>query len=392
MNAPKLLLATLFALAIPVPAQTHGLLARQVADAAMRRWPEGNLSSGHEKQTWQYQEGTLLQGITAVWQLTGDSKYLDYIRKAVDHVVDANGNPVGYNVTDYSQDQILMGRQVQLLCDRTAEARYCKAVQILRDQLKHQPRNASGGFWHKGIYPQQMWLDGLYMTEPFYAGYAATHHEPQDFADIAHQFLLLEQHARDPHTGLLYHGWDESRQQPWANKTTGLSSSFWARGMAWYAMALVDTIPFFPADQPDRPRLIAVLNRLMTAVVRFQDPDTGVWWEVMDRRNGKGNFPEASASCMFVYALDKGVRLGLLPVSFRAAGNRGWEGIRRQFVDTSHGEVSITHIVKGAGLGGTPYRSGTYEYYVGETVVADEPKGIGAFLLAASEAERPLVH
>ena len=181
----------------------------------------------------------------------------------------------------------------------------------MRDQLKTQPRTSEGGFWHKKIYPSQMWLDGLYMGEPFYAEYAATFHEDAAFDDIAKQFILMELHSRDPKTGLLYHGWDESKQQRWADPATGHSPNFWGRAMGWYAMALVDTLDYFPQDHPQRGALLAILKRLAVAIEKYQEPKSGLWYEVLDKGSEKGNYLEASASCMFVYALARGRSRGL---------------------------------------------------------------------------------
>ena len=254
--------------------------------------------------------------------------------------------------------------------------------------LMHQPRTPSGGFWHKQRYPNQMWLDGLYMAEPFYAEYASTFHHPEAFADITHQFVLLDEHARDPKTGLLYHGWDESKQERWADKQTGLSSQFWARAMGWHMMALVDTLAYYPKDDPGRKQLIALLERDAEAVARVQDKKSGLWYQVLDKASEKGNYLESSASCMFVYALARGVRQGYLPSRYLNNAQRGYKGILTHFIQTGPGdEVSLTGTVKGAGLGGDPYRDGSYAYYIGEKVVTNDPKGVGAFLLASAEME-----
>jgi unsaturated rhamnogalacturonyl hydrolase len=255
--------------------------------------------------------------------------------------------------------------------------------------LKSQPRTSEGGFWHKKIYPEQMWLDGLYMAEPFYAEYAATFREGADFDDIARQFVLMERHARDSRTGLLYHGWDESRKQRWADPATGRSPNFWGRAMGWYAMALVDTLDYFPKGHPQRAELLAILRRLAAAVEKYQEPESGLWYQVLDRGGAEGNYLEASASCMFVYALAKGVRQGYLPASYLKVARKGYQGIVGRFVETDAGGlVSLKGIVSVAGLGGSPYRDGSYQYYLSEKVVADDPKGVGAFLMASSEMER----
>ncbi|HVI04992.1 MAG TPA: glycoside hydrolase family 88 protein, partial [Sphingomicrobium sp.] len=261
------------------------------------------------------------------------------------------------------------------------------AAMLLHDQLAHQPRTSSGGYWHKRRYPNQMWLDGLYMAEPFRAEYAKLSHHYEDFADITHQFALVEQHMRDPKTGLLYHGWDESRQQRWANKTTGDSPEFWGRAMGWYMMALVDTIGDYPDGDPGRAQLIKYLRIDAAALVKYQDPHTGLWHQVLDKASAKDNYPESSASCMFVYALAKGARRGYLPERYAANAERGYKGILTHFVKTEGNDVSLTGTVKVGGLGGDPYRDGSYAYYTGEKVATNDPKGVGAFILASTEVE-----
>jgi unsaturated rhamnogalacturonyl hydrolase len=233
-----------------------------------------------------------------------------------------------------------------------------------------------------------MWLDGLYMAEPFYAEWAAEFQEPQDFAEITHQFVLIDEHARDVKTGLLYHGWDESKEQFWANQTTGDSPNFWGRAMGWYMMALVDTLPWYPENDPGRAQLLEVLRRTVAAVVKVQDPASGLWWQVLDQPGAKGNYLEASASCMFTYALAKGVRLGYVPRAYEKNAARGWSGIQKRFVRTeSDGSVTLTGTVMVAGLGGAEHRDGSYAYYVSQPVANNDPKGVGAYLLAASEME-----
>jgi unsaturated rhamnogalacturonyl hydrolase len=232
-----------------------------------------------------------------------------------------------------------------------------------------------------------MWLDGLYMAAPFYADYAATFHHPEAFKDITHQFALVDAHMRDGTSGLLYHGWDESKQERWADKQTGLSSQFWARGMAWYMMALVDTLPYYPQDDPGRRELLTQLEGDAAAVAKYQDGATGLWYQVLDKPSAKGNYLESSASCMFVYALAKSVRRGFLPLTYLANAERGYRGILEHFIRSGAGDVALTGTVKGAGLGGDPYRDGSYEYYIGEKVGTNDPKGVGAFLLASTEME-----
>lgn len=344
--------------------------------------------SADQASKWNYELATLLNGMDAVWYGTADGAYFRYIKQSVDELVLPDGSIPTYNASADTLDNIAMGRQLLLLYRVTQDKRYYKAAALLRRQLADQPRNSSGGFWHKKIYPDQMWLDGLYMAEPFYAEYASVFHEPQDYTDITRQFSLIEAHARDPKTGLLYHAWDESRKQHWANPTRGTSPILWARGMGWYMMALVDALPYFPQDDPGRAKLIAILNRSAEAVARAQDARTGLWFQVLNRPTAGGNYFESSAACMFVYALQKGVRRGYLPEKYSANAARGWQGILDHFARTgANGSVTLTDTVKAIGLGGEPYRDGSYDYYVHAPTGSNDPKGVGAFLLAATEME-----
>jgi unsaturated rhamnogalacturonyl hydrolase len=362
--------------------------SQRMADTTMRRWPEGRFAAAGAPWHWNYELGTLLEGMDAVWYGSANGDYFRYIKKAVDPFVGADGSIATYDASENSLDNILLGRQLLLLYGVTQDKRYYKAATALRQQLAQQPKNASGGFWHKKIYPNQMWLDGLYMAEPFYAEYAAKFQEPQDFAEITQQFALIDQHARDRKTGLLFHGWDETKQQPWANRETGDSPSFWARGVGWYLMALVDTLPSYPEHDPGRAELLAILQRTAAAVVRYQDAESGLWYQVLDKPGAKGNYLESSASGMFTYALAKGVRLGYLPRVYEQNAERGWRGIQTHFVQTAaDGSVALTGTVKVAGLGGAEHRDGSYAYYTSTPVVSNDPKGVGSFLLAASEME-----
>jgi unsaturated rhamnogalacturonyl hydrolase len=363
-------------------------LSERAANAAIERWPDGRFVPAGQKWVWNYELGTLLEGIDDVWLNTTDSRYFNYIKSSVDQFVGPDGSIPTRRVEEYQLDNVLLGRQLLLLYGVTQEARYAKAAELLYQQLQSQPRTPSGGFWHKQRYPNQMWLDGLYMAEPFYAEFASTFHHPEAFKDITRQFVLMDEHARDPKTGLLYHGWDESKQERWANKQTGLSSQFWGRAMGWYMMALVDTLEYYSAHDSGRKELIAQLERGAAAVVRYQDSASGVWYQVLDKGGEKGNYLESSASCMFVYALAKAVRRGYLPSSYLANAERGYQGILSHFIQSGQGnEVTLTGTVKGAGLGGDPYRDGSYAYYIGEEVGANDPKGLGGLLMASTEME-----
>lgn len=364
-------------------------LSEQIAATAMTAlWHDPARNEGGQPARWSYEHGVVLKGIEGVWLSTGEGRYFSFIQKGMDNFVNADGTIRTYNAEDFNLDNINCGKNLLLLYKVTGQEKYRKAAALLREQLKNHPRTSEGGFWHKKIYPYQMWLDGLYMAEPFYAEYAATFHEPSAFDDIAKQFILMESHSRDSKTGLLYHGWDESKKQRWADPITGHSPNFWDRAMGWYAMALVDTLDYFPRTHPQRADLIAILNRLAKAITNYQDPKTGLWYQVVDKGTEKGNYLEASGSSMFVYALFKGVRNGYLPATYLSVAKRGYKGLASEFIKTdANGQVNLDGTVSVAGLGGNPYRDGSYQYYLSEKVVRNDPKGVGAFLMASNEME-----
>ena len=338
---------------------------------------------------WHYEHGLLLLAIERVWRATGATRFRDHVKDTIDLFVDPQGDIRSYHLEEYNLDQINPGRLLFPLYRDSGDERYKLAAMLLRAQLARQPRTRSGGFWHKQIYPDQMWLDGIYMAAPFYAAFARTFDEPSAFDDVAHQITLIEQRARDPSTGLLYHAWDESKQQRWANPETGCSPHFWGRAIGWYAMALVDVLDEFPAEHPRRAEIVAILGRLAAAVTQAQDAASGLWYQVLDQGARAGNYLEASASCMFVYALARGARQGYLPADYLAVARQGYEGIVRDLITVdSQGLVTLERVCAVAGLGGDPYRDGSFAYYVGERVASNDYKGVGPFILASLELER----
>lgn len=363
-------------------------LTEQMFQTVMNTWKDSIPIGGQNK--WSYDMGVVLKGLEGAWMNSGDVRYFHAIQKKMDWFVQNDGTIKGYEAAEYNIDHVNNGKLVLLLYRVTGKEKYKKAADHLREQLRTHPRTHEGGFWHKKVYPYQMWLDGLYMGAPFYAEYAMLFHEDTAFNDIANQFIWMEKHARDEKTGLLHHAWDESRQQQWADKTTGKSPLFWARAMGWYSDALVDALDYFPLQHPKRQALIDILNRLVNAVEKQQDPATGLWYDIMNY-NGPGkekNYFEASASCQFVYAIAKGVRKGYLPASKLAVARKGYDGIVRQFIKVENGQTNLHGTVKVSGLGGNPYRNGSFEYYMSEPVIVNDPKGVGAFLLASFEMEK----
>jgi unsaturated rhamnogalacturonyl hydrolase len=362
--------------------------AESLAQTVMNTWKDSFALDGKSAK-WTYDMGVILKGFEGLWLNTDDVKYYNYIQQQMDVFVQNDGSIRTYKPDEFNIDHVNNGKLLLLLYRVTLKEKYLKAANLLREQLRHHPRTSEGSFWHKKIYPYQVWLDGLYMGQPFYAEYAMLAHEDTAFNDIANQFTRIEKHARDAKTGLLYHAWDESKQMKWASPVTGCSPLFWARAMGWYATAIVDALDYFPENHPQRKALIDILNRLVTALEKVQDKQTGLWKDILSY-NGPGkekNYFEASASSQFVYAIAKGVRKGYLPAAKINIANAGYAGIINKFIRTENGQTNLYGTVKVSGLGGNPYRDGSFEYYMSEPVIVNDPKGIGAFLLASNEME-----
>lgn len=359
----------------------------RVAESVMRRNPQTH-------RRWDYTQGVVLGAVERVALARNDAAMLAYVDRNMARWITPTGDITGYRLDEYNIDEVSQGRLLFGMLRRTKDERYRFAAEMLREQLRTHPRTPEGGFWHKNIYPQQMWLDGLYMGQPFYAEFAKTFNEPAAFDDIAKQFLLVTRHTRDPRTGLMYHAWDFARAQPWADSATGVSPNFWGRAMGWYVMGVVETLDHFPADHPDREAVIQTLRDAAEAIARVQDPVTGLWWNVLDQPNRDGNYLEASASSMFAYALARGARLGYIDPSYRVIAERGFDGLLSNLVrENADGTVSLINVVQVSGVGGNrrsdgSYRDGSFAYYASEPVVTDDYKGVGPFILAALELGR----
>lgn len=359
----------------------HNAWSVRMVDSVLARYPL-------EQAEWHYEHALMVKAIAGVGTSTGESRYSDFARAWVDWFVTPDGSIRTYRVDEFNLDQINPGKLLFQVYAQTGDERYRKTIELLRSQLQNQPRTISGGFWHKKIYPYQMWLDGIYMAAPFYAEYALTFNEPAAFDDLTDQIILLEQHTRDPQTGLLYHAWDESKAMPWANPETGCSPHFWGRAMGWYLMALVDVLDFLPVNHKNHAALVAILQNLAASLIRFQDAATGLWYQVVDAADRPDNYRESSVSAMLTYAFAKGVRKGLLKHETVFSAQRAYRGLlENQIKVDSQGLLTLEKTCGAAGLGGNPYRDGSYKYYVNEKIVTNDFKGVGPFVLAALEME-----
>lgn len=363
--------------------------AEKMALSEMKRQGDSLYYGKNPKAKWTYETGVFLKGLEAVWMRTGNAKYYDFLKDVIDSYLEPDGTIKTYKLEEYNLDNINCGKLLLTLYQKTKEEKYRKAAFLLMRQLEKQPRTREGGFWHKQIYPYQMWLDGIYMASPFLARYAQMFDGPAALDDVANQIIWIENHTRDSRTGLLYHGWDESREQEWADPVTGRSKSFWGRAMGWYAMGIVDVLEFLPRTHPRRTALIDILKRLSKALASYQDGETGLWYQVIDQGKRNKNYLEASASSMFVYAMAKGVRMGYLDKEYASVARKGYDGLIKHLIKTDRdGSVNLTQICAVGGLGGPQKRDGSFEYYMSEPIVVNDLKGVGAFLMASIEIDR----
>lgn len=360
----------------------------RMALSIIKRAPQAWQVDNNEKPKWDYKLGLLMTSFEKLYQKTNNPLYADYVKAYGETVVNPSGEIMNYKLEDYNIDYVNPGKFLFDLYKRTNDNRYLTAMQTLRKQLETHPRTNSGGFWHKKIYPYQMWLDGLYMGTPFYARYTVEFDKGKDLDDVAKQFEQIHLHTLDKKTGLLFHAWDESKQMPWANKETGVSPNFWSRSIGWYMMALVDVLDYMPKDHPKRKELIQYLNDISKAVAKYQDK-SGLWYQVTDAGNKEGNYLEASGSEMFVYAFAKGANKGYLSSNYKKLAVKGFDAITQKLIKVdADGEIHITQVCASAGLGGNPYRDGSFEYYIKEKIKTDNSHGLGPFILAALELEK----
>ena len=360
---------------------------RMILSAMLRR-SDSLAFQKSEKGRWDYTTGLFLLGIIRYYEINKDKKYFQYVKMIIDSFVDEEGNIKDYSIEEYNLDNINSGKVFFYLYDYSKEEKYKNAIELLMEQLKTHPRTKEGGFWHKNIYPHQMWLDGIYMASPFYAEYSKTFDFAEGFDDIANQVILINKHTRDDKTGLLYHGWDESKTQEWSDPVTGCSRNFWGRAIGWYLMGIADILDFLPQDHTKRTEIILIFKKTIDAVVKYMGSN-GVWYQVIDQGDRERNYHEASASCMFTYALAKGVLKGFLDNSYKEIALRAFEGIIKKFIEVErNGSLNLKNVCQVAGLGREKRRDGSFEYYISEPVIKNDRKGVGAFILACLEIEK----
>lgn len=358
--------------------------AVKMADAVMTRHDSLGYYNGRTRRGWSYDVAYLGNAINMLKDI--DAKYANYMLADMNQLVMEDGSVPRYDINKYNIDYICPAKNILLAWEQTGEEKYKKAVAQFIQQMENHPKTKSGAYWHKQIYPWQLWLDGVYMGMPFLAEYAKDFDAPQWFDVATHEVIVTYEKTKNPENGLLYHAWDESKSQKWCDPKTGLSQYPWSRAMGWYVMAICDILDYLPADHKDRAELIAILQNCCDALLQVRDEKTGCWYQVLDQGARKGNYLEGSGTAMYVYAFAKGAQKGYLDAKYLDIANCAFDDMVKQFIITdTDGMPSMVGICGSCGLGGEKnYRAGDYEYYTTEKVVKNDCKGVAPFIAAAA--------
>jgi unsaturated rhamnogalacturonyl hydrolase len=360
----------------------------QFADSEMKRFPQAWQLDHGKRYVWGYAQGVGCLAMLKVWKYTGDSKYYRYVYAWADTMVRSDGAILSYKISSYNIDYINAGKILFDVYDKAALPKYRMAMDTLLRQLDGHPQTSDSVFWHKKIYPHQIWLDGIYMAGPYLAQYGQRYNRPDLVDKALHEVLVTYKRTLDPKTGLLYHAYDESREQRWANKQTGQSPNFWGRAIGWYLMAAVDILDFVPEQHPMRKEAVGIINKVVGAMAKYQDA-SGLWYQVIDQGEREGNYLEASVSSMLMYSCAKAVNKGYLPKKYRQVAEKAFDGITAKLIRKSEdGTLSLTQCCSVGGLGGNPYRDGSFEYYISEKIRDNDSKATAPFIMGCIELNR----
>lgn len=349
-------------------------------------WNIEKIKSG-KPSTWNYIDGCMIKAILDLYAIKGDEKFLKFADDFIDYFVQEDGSIKSYDPKEYNIDNVNAGKTLFELYKLTGKEKYKKAIETIYSQVKEQPRTEEGNFWHKMIYPNQVWLDGMYMGQPFYMQYEVEYNNCENCKDSYHQFLNVYKNLRDPKTGLYYHGYDYSRKAFWCDKVTGLSRNFWLRALGWYAMALIDTVSVMPDSMTEeKEKLSSIYKELIDSMLKYQT-ENGMWYQVVNLGGIPGNYLETSGSSIFAYAIMKSVRMGILDERYFKYGEKAFNGVCEKYLSEKDGELQLDGICLVAGLGpeNNTRRDGTFGYYMSEPVVSNDAKGVGPLVLAYIE-------
>lgn len=339
------------------------------------------------KDYWNYEDGCVLLGSWNLYEATGDKEYVDFVKDYLKDWIGEDGAIRNYEDRTYNIDSINTGKILFGVYEETGEEKYKKALDYLMDRLSKHPRNEAGSFWHKEIYPNQVWLDGLYMALPFYMEYDTRFGGRERYGDILWQFENARKYMFSEEKGLYYHGYDHSRKQPWADPETGVSKNFWLRSMGWYIMALADTMAAMDIQIFEvYKRLEELFKEAIRGILAYEDPETKLFYQVIDKADEKGNYTETSGSAMVAYGVLKGVRIGALSrEKYLPVGQEIFDGLVREKLVEENGMGRLVDICCVAGLGPGETRDGSVEYYLSEKIVSDDSKGVGPFMMACAQ-------
>lgn len=338
--------------------------------------------------SWNYIDGCMITALMAIADITGDERYFNFAENFISSFVAEDGTIRTFDPEKYTLDDVNEGRVLFELYEKTGKEKYRLAADKIRDMLLHQPRTHEYSYWHKLIYPNQVWLDGLYMAQPFMALYEK-HFGDKDYTDVVRQIETVRTRMFDEDKRLYYHGYDASKMAFWADKKTGLSRSFWLRAIGWFSVALADIVEILPEGE-GRDSVVSIFQEAMEGVAMYQDHDTGLYWQVVDQPGREGNYLETSGSSMLAYAMLKGARLGVLANEYAAKGQKTFNGIVDKYLSFTDGELNLDGICLVAGLGpeNNRRRDGSFEYYISEPIVKNDAKGVAPFILAYTEIKR----
>ncbi len=356
------------------------------SDAAHPMWNIEKIRSGKPNK-WNYIDGCMITALLRMYEITGKRKYLDFSDGFVSAFVNEDGTVGTYSVDEYNLDNVRPACNLFTLYDLTGKEKYRKAMDTVRSQLDTMPRTNEGNFWHKKIYPYQVWLDGMYMAQPFYVEYEKRFNKMSGCIDSYRQFQNVRRLMRDEETGLYYHGYDESREMYWADKETGCSPNFWLRATGWFMASLVDTAEAMGEQLYNEYRTLQdMLKELADSLLKYMDKESNMFYQVIDKKDAQGNYLETSGSALIAYALLKGVRLGYLPKRYADIAEEIFYGITDRYLSKNEdGTPKLGGICLVAGLGGEQHRDGSLEYYFSEPVVENDAKGTAPLLLAYTE-------
>lgn len=359
-----------------------GLMAQSSATHPV--WNKEVMLSGKENR-WNYIDGCMIASVLELYKITKEPKYLEFADRFIGDFVQEDGTLRAYEVEEYNLDNVNPGKNLIALFELTGKEKYRKAADQIYRQVKTSPRTKSGNFWHKKIYPNQVWLDGLYMAQPFYMAYEMKFNRMENYLDIFRQFMHVRKVMRDERTGLYYHGWDESREMFWSDPVTGLSQNFWLRAMGWMVAGIIDTMDALGVRLYNEYRELGdMLKEAIDALLQFQD-ESGMFYQLIAKKDLPGNYLETSGTALIAYAILKAVRLEVLPERYKAYAVKAFNGILQRYAREENGELALGGICLVAGLGGQDRRDGSEAYYLSEPVVENEAKGIAPFLMAYVE-------